>query len=287
MADVQDEQQKRLTLWGALGDLGWFPLVLMGVGGLSIIDILEQAVFQDLTLIKLFQIVLNGYHRLTSLIGAIVEPLFIPAIDWLNAHFSWHLHLQKHWRALFFLLMIIATAEVRSKWREGSRGQAILELTVTGLGAVVGSAAFGLLPPLSLGRVPGGLSVIAAHGPVFFAMGVVLAIGALRRGHPVRACTLFLTMSASTALIAYLVYDQLVATGARANRPVVADYSAGILVMMGELALMGVTMLVLGLRPHIPDLVRLRYFHLGLSILGGFVAAALILLSNWAVMALS
>jgi hypothetical protein len=53
----------------AVKDLGWLPIALMGLGGLSINDILEKAIIQrDLNLAAPFEIVLQSYQRIIALL---------------------------------------------------------------------------------------------------------------------------------------------------------------------------------------------------------------------------
>lgn len=164
-----------------------------------------KAVFNDLTLITPFQIVLNGYHRITALVGAIFEPAIRPIVDWANSRFNWHLCLQSHWRPLFMLSMVATTPHSRALWREGLRRDAIFFGVATTLLAIIWSALLGVLP-------------------THLSDGVVVASSAL------------------------------------------------------EVAIGAAALLVIG---------GFYFRRIALNVLGGFIAAGLILLSNWVVIALS
>ena len=100
MTNVHDQAAKPMELGEALKDLGWLPILLMGAGGLSILDILEAAVYYDLSLVTPFQIALDGYRRVVGLIGAAIEPGLRSALDWLALNWQWHLRLSAMPRCL-------------------------------------------------------------------------------------------------------------------------------------------------------------------------------------------
>lgn len=119
MSNAEAESKKGLTLAQALKDLGWLPIWLMGLGGLSVVDIVERSVVGDLDLIAPFQIVLDGYHRITQFLAAGVEPVLRPMVIWVNAQFNWHLDLRPQWRSTFILFSIVIWGGVRVAWKRG------------------------------------------------------------------------------------------------------------------------------------------------------------------------
>lgn len=268
--------KERLTLREAINDFGWLPLVLLGIsGGLSIIDITEKAVLHSLSLITPFQVVLDSYHRLTQVIGEVVEPLFQPVVDWINALFHWHLQLQPFWRSLFVLGMVLVAGLARTEVRAGRFVLAVLLLLMMGLGALAGAIVVGLL------RFEGGWLVqgLAAALPVallFFSAGVASVLFQLAPpSRPVAAWLSFVQWLQFTLRFGAIAFLLGIAFS------FVAGEAAGILVLGVALAVLGGAQLSWGLSHADRDFTRT-----GLSVLGGFVAAGLIQLSSWAVTAL-
>lgn len=117
MAD--EAKPEKLTLGEALKDLGWFPIMFaVGVGGPSILAIIE-CVLVNHQLVPALQWIVEGYNRIMAVLGAAVEPLVQPAIDWVNARFGWTLELDPVWRPMFALGMIFPVADLRSSRAKG------------------------------------------------------------------------------------------------------------------------------------------------------------------------
>jgi len=113
---------RKLTIWRAIKEFGWFPMVLVGIGGFSILSILEKGVFrQPLELVEIFRWPLDGYDRVNRLLGAIVEPLAQPVIDVVNKNFDLSLALDPVWRPTFMLGMVFVVACVRVVLRTRER----------------------------------------------------------------------------------------------------------------------------------------------------------------------
>jgi hypothetical protein len=276
MADAKYSSRAQLTLWEALKDFGWPSLSLISIGGgLSIIDIAERVVFDGLTLITPFQIVLDGYHRVTDLLGAIVEPQLRAFVDWLNDQFNWHVQLQPLWRSLFVLGMVLVIGLVRTSWRSGAWGRSILSLIVLGLGAFAGAVMVGLLP-LAGGWWAQGLAAGAPLALLMLAMGTATAIYDLSRG-TLAGRSYFLGAVQIAAVLGVSAF----ALGAGLSFLPGLAGGAGVLILCGGVALLGAVLLFTGLRDA--DRSNSRT---GLSMLGGFVAAGLILLSNWVMLVL-
>jgi hypothetical protein len=79
---------------------GFFPFLLVGVGGFSVIDLLERVFAYNFDLITPFAVLLENYHRLTELLGVAVEP----PVRWLFAQLDWEINLRPIWRSatMFF-----------------------------------------------------------------------------------------------------------------------------------------------------------------------------------------
>lgn len=285
MTGVRGEVKEKLKHWAALKELGWLPFLLMGVGGLSVIDILETAVFGDLGLITPFQIVLDGYHRITSLIGALSEPMVQPAIDWLNVRFDWCLKLQLFWRSLFLLAMVFVLGAARANSYEDNWRKAVLILIVGGFGAITGAAIAGLLPPTG-GWWAQGLTAAAPLALMVFASGIADAMAMLFAWSSKRSVGRQLEGS----FYAVIFLGSLAFLGG-AGLSFVPGLSeiAGLTTLSAVIAGLGALFLYLaGYAVRSGDAPSgVVLFRIGLSLLGGFVAAGLILLADWAVKALS
>lgn len=270
----QDKQ--RLSLKEAIEDFGWLPLTLLSIGGaISLIDIAEL-VADGLTLVTPFEVVLKGYRRVTEAIGALVEPRMQPFIKWLSAAFDWELNLQPIWRSLFVLGMVFVLGAVRAGFRGGLWGQSILTLIVMSPCALGAAAATGLLPSSGDWWAHG---LIAATPPTLLlsVAGIMSAIHRLS-SPPIRwseAWRLFIGGIQFAATFGALGFV------AAAVLSLILPNGAGLVALGGVIAVLGARVLLQGLSD--PDRGASRT---GLAMLGGFVAAGMILISNWALLAL-
>jgi hypothetical protein len=270
----QDKQ--RLSLKEAIEDFGWLPLTLLSIGGaISLIDIAEL-VADGLTLVTPFEVVLKGYRRVTEAIGALVEPRIQPFIKWLSAAFDWELQLQPFWRPLFVLGMVLVLGIARAQWRGGQWGRAILYVIVMGLGALGGSVAAAALPPAGGWWVQGVMSA-APLALLCIPLGIANAIIELciPPSSLAVAWRSFVTQFEFAAIFGALGF------AAGAGLSFLLGEGAGPVALGAAVAGMGAILFTGGLRDRDHDLSRI-----GLAMLGGFVAAGMILISNWALLAL-
>lgn len=303
MAD--EAKTKKLTLWEAINDLGWFPLLLIGLGGFSILAILEQVVFrQPLELVQIFQWPLDGYHRVMRLLGAVVEPLIQPAIDWAAAQMDLRLTLDPVWRPLFALGMVVVLGYSRTRWRNGNRVGATAFALGVGFGVLVGTVLAGVTPseggwslkaffqvapalsvfsPVELlpGNTDWSVQVLRAAAPLasFLFLFALFEAGDSPSLRGLRAMAHVLQQGAVTAAGAVFLVSALV-TGLLVFVPVLESV-AGVVTLAGIVALLGVSLVAFGLRDR--DTARTRT---GLTIFGGFVTAGLILAADWGLRAL-
>ncbi len=146
MADDTSPDKDRLTLRGAVKDLGWFAwLFTIGVGAPSVLA-LAQAVVVDYRLIDALQWIPDGFNTIMAVLSGLVDPWFDPLLAWLNDRFGWRLTLHDHWRPLFALMMIFVMALVRTSWRDGLRRRATLIGVVTAPLMLLASLGVGLIP---------------------------------------------------------------------------------------------------------------------------------------------
>jgi len=264
MAD--EAKPKKLTLGEAIKDLGWFPLLFaVGVGGPSILVVLEQVMVNH-QLVPALRWIVDGYQRVMAVLGASVEPWVRPAIDWVNTRLGWSMTLNPVWRPIFALSMVFVMATVRTAIRAGSVGGA-----VTGGGALsIGSLATALLIGL-FAAGPGWLAqgAVAALPFAMFVL-VLAAIDAAERDWR----GFFSPVTGFVTLFVFVL-------GAGLSFVPGLAQSGGLLVFGAVIALLGAGLLAEGLRGGNRDLTRA-----GLTILGGFVAAGLILIADFAVTAL-
>jgi hypothetical protein len=260
------QAKTRLSLGEALEDFGWFALVFtMVVGGTSVLALLET-VFVEHRLIALFQWIVDGYDRIATVVGAMVEPLLQPVVDWLNAQFDLRLELAPHWRPLFILGMVLVVGLARTAWRAGHKQDAILALLVIGAGALVGAVVSGLMP-LAGGWWAQGLAAAAPTMALFTFFGAAAALsgGDPADRTPLRMAALFIVIAGVVAFVlgAALSFVPGLSTG------------AGVIALAVIIAVFGAGFLWGGLAGNDSSDATL-----GLTILGGFVSAALIVAAD-------
>lgn len=265
----------KLTLWAALKEVGWLPLLLMGIGGLSIIDLLETAVFGDLDLITPFRIVVDGYQRIAALVGALAERPLAPLIEWLSNVVHIDLALQPYWRSLFLLQAIAVTPIVRSTWSAGERIDAVIAAVVMYLGCLVASLIVGLAPSNPAWWFQGAVAATMVV-TVWFTFGVAAALGPAGKDDKVEV----------VAGIIFASFCAAVTFAVAAGLALVSQVGAAAAVTAFGLfiAAFGVLFIWIALRGG-EDSVDT--FRMGLGIFGGFVAAALVLIADAVVKAFS
>lgn len=308
-----------LALWQAIRDMGWLPMLLIGLGGFSILAILEQAVFyQPFELVQIFQWPLDGFHRLMMLLGAIVDPLIQPAIDWVNLRFAWSLTLDPVWRSIFAMMIVFLLAVVRSHWTVRRRRiEVSFRFLVTGIAALIGALLAGLVSGDG-GWWAQGLRA-AAPTTAFCVLAGVLAAGLNLASGKVRAQEAFFgTVAVGTVAVAVAAGLGLVAFGLAAGLSFVPwlAASAGILTVAFSVVLISVSLIYEGLEEAVPKRLPKKFaesddpaderrqrqeekqeeqeekedkrasLRFGLTMLGGFVAAGLILAADCVLKAL-
>jgi hypothetical protein len=255
----------------ALREFGWFALVFtMVVGGTSVLALLET-VFVEHKLIAVFQWIVDGYNRIATLVGAMIEPLLQPLVDWLSAQLRIRLELSPHWRPLFILGMVLVVGLARTAWRVGHKQDAVLAIVIIGAGALVGAVVSGLMPTDGGWWTQGlGAAVPTMALFTFFGGAAALSGGDPADRTPVGIAALSILISGVVAFVlgAGLSFVPGLRTGAgvAALALIIATFGAGFL--WGGLA-----------QNDRSDAT------LGLTILGGFVSAALIVAADLVVKA--
>jgi len=277
MADTAKGTRERLTLGEAAKELGWFPLLYAQiVGGPSVLSLLEMT-FDDFRLIAILQWIVDGYNRITAVMARMIEPLFTPAIDWTNVQFGWQLMLNPHWRPLFLLTMVLITSLVRTAMLDGKGSRAVIGGVGAGVGALLGSILAGLVPTNISWTTQGFIAVLPLAGTVFF-LSLLRSFADLARGN---LHTLIKTFISTPLLIVLLSYicGGLIAT---LNSVSVSTSGTGVLGFASLVLCIGIGSLFFGFAKSARFGVLL-----GLSILGGYITAGLIISVDAVVKSLS
>lgn len=271
---MQRRHAYKLSLRAALKDLGWFPAAFTTVVGGPSLLALMQIVREGFRLSAPLQWIVDGYNALTSEIAAWIEPLVVPAVAWINGLLGWRLVLHPHWRPLFLLGLVAVVALVRGNWSTGSRTNLVLEAVQFGIMMLIAALLAGLVPFTEDWWAQGLIAAIPVM-TFFTLMGFLSAAQMLAAGQRAEARTeLRLIVGAGapllgTATFALAALLSLVAPG------------AAVWVIACAVAAMGLFLLRSGLAEGDPQEART-----GLIMLGGFVAAGLILAADAGVKAL-
>lgn len=268
---VPSEQSVRLSLWDVASGLSWYPLLLMGLGGLSIIDILERAVFEGLEWVTPLRVVMDGYDRLTLLAAVLLEPILAPVVRYLGARLELNLHLHEHWRPLFVFSLTYAVGVLRFSanltWFPSILARAALSIV-----ALAGATLAGLFPLTSSWWMQGSM----AATPIVFVIGAMmwwpLVLADLDpTGEPLQ----WEQVAAAHAVPAVVGVVAFVLGAALSLVPGLAS-GAGFAALGLVVALLGYFQfqgaLMAGAREGALS---------GLTIVGGFLAAGLVLIANW------
>lgn len=261
---TDETQPEKLTLGDALKDLGWIPILFaVFVGGPSLLAIIESVVV-DHQLVPALQWLVDGYQRVMTLVGAIVDPLVQPIIDWLNQRFGWHLTLDPVWRPVFALSMITFIALLRT----GEFGATIQEVLISlsfPAGLFAAALCVGLLMRENSWVAQGAIAAL----PPSFIFSVVILVGGSGKSFQAKL---------SALLFFFLLLLFLFAIGAGLSFVRPFQHASGLVTLGSFIAASGILFLRWGLRDNDRDLSRY-----GLTTLGGFFSAGLILAADWAI----
>jgi hypothetical protein len=253
-----------------LRDIGFIPLLLAGIGGLSILSIVETVVRRDNLFVAPVRALLEGYKRLESLAESIFEPVLGPLIAWLGDFIDFPLALQPHWRPLFILGLTIGGSLVSVGWRSTDRWGAARLGGVLAIAALVGAAIAGAVPP-EAGEFAQGVVAAMAVIPLVLGLQWGPAFGALLRGDRehfrgmLRGSVQF---AAAIGVLAFIAATVLGSTTLFRRDAAVVALGLGVLLFGSGLALIGAVL-------NRPEAGRL-----GLRIVSGFIAAIAILIAN-------
>jgi hypothetical protein len=267
---------KKLTLWDAIVDLGWFPSIYSTlVGGLSILAMIQQVV-KTLRLSPALQWIIDGYNQVTRAMAYFIEPLLAPLLQWINATFSLQLQLYPHWRPLCLLALIFVVSGFRGSLLAGETFKAFSIGMPLGIGVVLGSLGAGLVPLDGSSKFQGLIAFLPIAG-AFFAIGLAATAEAVIQRKWKDAAFIFCTAPLASggytliglgcvALLTWFV-------------PSSKDYAAFV-VLAVFIAVMGLAAVLTGLLEN-----SIADARVGLTMLGGFVTATLVVIADWAIRA--
>lgn len=264
-------REPKLTLRTALKDLGFFyALFTLIVSGPSVLSLL-QTVFVEHRLADALQWIVEGYDGIAAVVGGALEPVLGPAVAWLERVSGWDLVLQPYWRPLFVLLSMFVIGWTRTAWRAGAHVSAAAFFVLGIVGAFVGAAAAGLVPPSMPSRaLPG----IVAAAPLFLT-GVCVAAplaamdGAVADRKLALGTGLFCLVAMAIAWLGFMAGTAWSMAG--------VTNGAGVLGLGTVLLAIGGFSFVMATGPNRYALNAAR---LGFVLLGGFFVAALILAAD-------
>lgn len=255
---TQSQTGARFTFWDGITDIGWFSwLFALVVAGPSVLS-LGQTIFVDHKLIDSLQWIVDGYNGIMDVLGGMFEPLLQPLIRWINSYFNWSLELQPHWRPLFVLMMIVCMSGTRTAWHAGQHFYAIKLSAAALVSALLASLIVGVAP-LAAGWWAHGLA--AAAPPALVIVGLLIAAGRFELS--------------DLYLISTIAGVMFILGAALSLAPIFAE-SACILALGVLVFFAGVWWITPG------DRFKTR---IGLTILGGFVVAAIVVAADFALKA--
>lgn len=266
----------RLTLREAWDDVGWFSATFSSiVGGPSLLA-LFQMVFVEYRFVDALQWIVDGYNDIVSVLAAYVEPLMTPVIAWLNEMFSWRLDLHAHWRPLFLLTMIWVTASTRMNWQPPVRiFDVVVGLPLLALASLIGAAAAGVIAVDArwLGQA---VMAAAPVATVHAAMALIGAAGEVVESR--RVSSRFGSSLAFAGVITALAF----LVGAGMSFLPTLSAGGGIVALATLVMAVGALYLAAGLASG-----RVFGLRMGLTVLGGFFTAAMILAADVIIKALT
>lgn len=286
MAHTENNSAERLSLWDAINDLGWFfRLYTLIVGAPSLLQIGQYA-FPHFRLTPFFQWIPSGWRQLMDFMGDVVEAWLTPAIHWLDDLLHLDLDIDPIWRPLFALMTVIWASQLRTSlrrdalWRKQGEQPEIVNWVTHVL----------QFPALLLGALAAGAAMSAGG---WLAQGLAAALPILffqfftAVAHAVEAVVFALIRSPNLdkamrqvtepAIAGSLFGSVGFALGACLSLVPSIERAAGVLALAGLVGMWGLLLAWAGLSRKAGDGFQdLMATRLGLTILGGFVAAGII-----------
>ncbi len=253
------------------------------LSGLSILSIIQD-IFTNYSFLPIFKYVIDQYKILTSFISFLLRPLIDPIFSWMEKIFAVNLDLGAHWQPVFVLSFLPVIGMMQLLWwRNDKKIHAILIFPFLLIGTTLGSAVAGAIP-LSGGWLNHGLIALT---PTLGQELAILIFWSLMHfpAKDIARTSIYMRNNeifgiAKPQKIAY-VWNiiPLFLIGAGISQIPGFENSAGPLVIL-------LFFLVKGLR-QIFSSTSLRFkgfnYHLGLSMIGGFVVTLIVFIANSAI----
>lgn len=270
-----------------LDDIGAVPATLGGVIGAPSILSLLQSAYEAKALSAPFQAIVDGYNQGIASAAAIIEPALAPLVTGVGRVFGWDLDLHTHWRHLFVLCTIYLLAQIRIRRTEKGGLKNWADLLVEMLFALIGCLAAGTISPKG-GWWAQGLIAAWPLSMIWFGQAAVHIVGheftrtfaGFERGKGV-SYTLGYVAAGSAIALGRASRDLLIVVppyfiigfvlGAALSFVPVIGEGAGVAALAVFAIIAGVHFLRIGIGQDQRYLTRL-----GLTMLGGYAAAALV-----------
>ena len=255
------------TFLEAVKAIGWFPLTLMGIGGISVVDLLDKAILEhDLNLITPFQIALHGYRRIAALAAAAIEPILQPVLARLSELLHVKIVLQPYWRPLFFVGLIYASmlAKVGTAISDTPPIWNLVPATCVGLFALLCAIVVGVVPLTASWWAQGvGIGIVCMGLMAGVFLGLKILSFRNPKDAPPDAGTVIWVLIAAGTIGFFLVGVATLLPGIKAP---------SVLGLLMFIALSGVGAIGMGIEFRRVELIRF-----GLISFGGFLAGGLVL----------
>jgi hypothetical protein len=269
----------------ALKDFGWFYTLFATLASAPSLLSLLQAVFER-RLVDALQWIVDGYNQIVAWAAAYLEPVLAPIVSWVNEAFDVNYALHAHWRPVFVLCMLYVMSFVRVARRETSEDIPPI-LYAAAWGAILTFIA--LAGALNVGIIPLYSGWYAQARIAAFAVGTI-AIGAVlvdlnaEEAADETGKSEFLRMAREALTCIAMGAAAFGVAAALSLYPPLAQ-AAGVVTLAAFVFLLGVLFLSDGLlRPNRVSAVgKVR---MGLTMLGGFATAVLIVLADMVLRAL-
>lgn len=268
-------ESRNSTLIKALKDIGWFPGLLIALGGFSVLSVVEQAVYREpIELVQPFEWAKNGYERILNLLGEVVRLCVQPFLDWAKTFLGWNIELNSIWRHFFVLLVVPVLALSRAAFSSGRR-EGLVTFFLVALSFAFAASILAGLVPLGTRTWTRFLLLAPIIGLSAIALSTALLEYAYYLDEKLKEEGRFRIIGRVVMLLGAVV----VWVAARATVDAVGEISISGLVtcyVIYALALYGGHLTIAGMVVQ-----NVGYARVGLTILGGFVAAALVLIGTY------
>lgn len=264
--------REKINLSTAATELGWFSTIFSwAISAPSALSIL-QAIFVERRLVHALQWIPDGYNAIIGILAGMVEPVLAPPIAWIGHTLDWQLSIQPVWRPLFLLSMIFVAGWARTSWRDGEKIVGILVVLVGGVFVALSSVLASAVP-VNGGWLQQGVVAAVLSATVWISLGIVHAMRDVKYGQPEEMGETFGGWAISAAQYSGTAF--ILAAGL-AMLPV-HWVNAGPATVSVALTILG-----FGLSIVVGYLARPTDYNLrlGLTIVGGFVTAALIVIAS-------